>query len=101
MLSAVKAFVRRYPRLLSAYRALQWRQHLFADWRDNVLGEKLRSAVTPYGFQLVVRNNPANRAMLQGTFEPEETAILLQYLPRAVGVLISSCTTKNSCFSIF
>ena len=82
MLDGVKNFLRRYPGLVAAYRDLHWRRLVLADWRDNVFGDRLTSGVTPLGFHLVTRNHPANRAMLQGAFEPEETAILLQQLPR-------------------
>jgi FkbM family methyltransferase len=57
--------------------------HLLADWKDNVLGEQIRSAESPYGFKLVVRNHPANRAMLKGEFETEETTVILDHLSRA------------------
>lgn len=73
----------RFPRLMSAYRSLRWRQHIWRDWKDNVFRETLRSGRTPLGFSLVVRNHPANRAMLAGTFEPEETHFLLERLPKA------------------
>jgi FkbM family methyltransferase len=86
MTSTIKNFARRHPRLFAALRTVKgdfdWRRQIFADWRDNVLGEQLHSGVTPYGFRMVVRNNSANRAMLDGVFEPEETASLLRYLPQ-------------------
>jgi FkbM family methyltransferase len=82
MLARAKNFLRRYPRLVSAYRDLHWRRMVLADWKDNVFGERLASGMTPLGFHLVTRNHPANRAMLQGMFEPEETAVLLEHLPR-------------------
>jgi len=82
MLAGLKNFLRRFPRLVSAYRDLHWRRLVLADWRDAVFGDRITSGVTPLGFHLVTRNHPANRAMLQGTFEPEETAVLVQHLPQ-------------------
>ncbi|HET7765765.1 MAG TPA: FkbM family methyltransferase [Burkholderiales bacterium] len=82
MLSGVKSLLKRYPSLVAAYRDLHWRRVVLADWRDNVLGDRLSSGMTPLGFHLVTRNHPANRAMLQGAFEPEETAVLLQQFAR-------------------
>jgi len=82
MLENLKNFLRRYPSLVALYRDLHWRRLVLADWRDNVFGDRLASGVTPLGFRLVTRNHPANRAMLQGAFEPEETAVLLEHLPR-------------------
>jgi FkbM family methyltransferase len=81
MFAGVKNFLRRYPSLVAAYRDFLWRRLVLADWRDNVFGDRLRSGVTPLGFHLVTRNHPANRAMLQGAFEPEETAVLMERLP--------------------
>jgi FkbM family methyltransferase len=81
MLTALKNFLRRFPRLVSAYRDLHWRRLVLADWRDAMLGDRTVQGVTPLGFHLVTRNHPANRAMLQGAFEPEETAVLLRQLP--------------------
>lgn len=83
MLNTLKDFLRRYPRLVSAYRGLHWRRVVWTDWKDNVFGDRLKSGLTPLGFHLVARNHPANRAMLQGTFEPEETALLQRHLPQA------------------
>jgi FkbM family methyltransferase len=82
MLVTLKNFLRRFPRLVSAYRDLHWRRLVLADWRDAVFGDRTTRGVTPLGFHLVTRNHPANRAMLQGTFEPDETALLLQHLPQ-------------------
>lgn len=80
--SKLKKLAERFPRLLSAYRFLRWRKHVWNDWKDNVLGETLRSGRTPFGFSIVVRNHPANRAMLEGTFEPDETNFLLKHFPK-------------------
>lgn len=82
MLNTLKDFLRRYPRLVSAYRDLHWRRIVLADLRDHVFGDRITSSLTPLGFRLFARNHPANRAMLQGTFEPEETALLIEHLPR-------------------
>jgi len=82
MLATLKNFLRRFPRLVSTYRDLHWRRLVLADWRDAVFGDRLTSGTTPLGFHLVTRNHPANRAMLQGGFEPDETALLLQHLPQ-------------------
>ena len=79
MLTNLRRSLRRYA----------WHQKLYArkvrwmDWKDNVLGESLREADTPYGFKLLVRNHPANREMLTGTFEPEEVAVFNHHLSQA------------------
>jgi FkbM family methyltransferase len=76
MLTSLRANLRRF----GWYRGLYWRVARWVDWKDNVLGESLPSASTPYGFKLQVRNHPYNRAMLNGTFEPEEVALIQKQL---------------------
>jgi FkbM family methyltransferase len=76
MLTNLRATLRRF----GWYRSLSWRVARWVDWKDNVFPESLPSASTPYGFRLQVRNHPANRAMLKGTFEPEEVALIQKQL---------------------
>lgn len=80
VLEKLRSYLRRHPKLGRTYRGLSWQKSRLDDWRDNVLGEPLREGTTPYGFKMRVRNHPANRAMLNGTFDPEEVAVIQKHL---------------------
>ncbi len=64
----LKSLVERYPALAFAYRTIrdEWTIH---SWRPQS---------TPYGFRLI-----GNREMVEGSFEPEETALIRDYLREA------------------
>ena len=68
MFSRLKPYVERYPALAFAYRTI----------RDAWALQQQKPQVTPHGFRLV-----GNRAMQDGTFEAEETALVKQYLGNA------------------
>lgn len=76
-------------RLRASLRRYQWQRKLYArlvrwkDWKDNVLGERLREAVTPHGFRLMVRGHIVHRWMLDGTFEAVEVAAMQKNLASA------------------
>lgn len=67
MLQHLKPYLERYPALASTYRQLrdQWRLR------------RMRPRPTPYGFTLL-----ADSSVYAGRFEPDETALILEHLPR-------------------
>ncbi len=84
MLKALKKFLRRYPGLFAALvrirQSVNWQLYMFGDWRDTYLPHSRNEMLTRMGFKLVSGSYMANRQMLTGTFEPEETAIIQQHL---------------------
>jgi FkbM family methyltransferase len=64
------------------HRKIWWKLHIWRDGWDNILKKTFQEAPTPYGFKLTARKNSANRAMLRGTFEPEEAKAMQRYLPQ-------------------
>lgn len=87
MLNHLKSLVKRYPRLAGFYRALHGRLiHLLLeirDVRDTFLSRPRKAELTPYGFRLTGGSSTHHRKMQRGTFEPEETAVIRQYLNQA------------------
>ncbi len=87
MLGQLKARIKKNERLFRVLAHLlhryRWSLSLLRDWRDNVFGERLVEGRTPFGFNMVVRNHPANRQMLTGEFEKEESNIIRQNLDKA------------------
>jgi FkbM family methyltransferase len=79
MLDAVK---RRFPALVRVSRALRWRRHILSDWLAASVFTRTREVETPLGFKLRAGSARANRMMQEGTFEPEETAVLQDHLAR-------------------
>jgi hypothetical protein len=71
MLNELKAYFKRYPLLVSAYRAIH-----IQDWVDiydlYFPARGGRSVVTPYGFKLRVGRSAAHLDMQTGGFESDE-----------------------------
>lgn len=63
-------------------RELGWRIHLFKDWWGTRVWTRTTEVQTPLGFKLRSGFHPAYRMMREGTFEPEETALLLRLMSR-------------------
>ena len=76
-------WVKRSPRLLARYRAVQWQWHLLKDWWGTKVWQQTREVTTPLGFKLTAGIHPAYAQMRSGQFEPAETALLSRLLPQA------------------
>jgi FkbM family methyltransferase len=72
MLHLLKPYVDRYPALATTYRQL----------RDQWRVRALKPRPTPYGFTMI-----ADASVHEGRFEPDETALLQEHLPR-IDVLV-------------
>lgn len=76
MFKSLKSRLKRYPKVVKAYKAAAWKRHLVYEWRDTYIFKSKKEVLTPHGFKLTAGNYLANRMMQDGTFEPEETALL-------------------------
>jgi FkbM family methyltransferase len=65
-----------YHRALSAW-------YWITERRDRMPGARVRRGVTPHGFTLIARNDAASRAMIRGTFEPDEAEWIAHQLEQA------------------
>ena len=74
---------RRFPGLVRVSRAARWKVHILSDWLAAAVFTGTRELETPLGFKLRAGRAKANRMMQDGTFEPEETAVLQHHLARA------------------
>jgi FkbM family methyltransferase len=83
MLTFIKNHLRRYPKFMKAYGALQWKKHIWSDWFNTCISKKNIQFDTPFGFKLVARNYIANRMMMNGTFETEEVELIKKNLADA------------------
>lgn len=63
-------------------RKLGWKLHLLKDWWGTRVWTRTSEVVTPLGFKLTSGFHPAYRMMREGTFEPEETALLARLMDR-------------------
>jgi FkbM family methyltransferase len=68
--------------LTNLHRALQWKLHVFKDWWGTRVWTRTTEVRTPLGFKLTSGFHPAYRMMREGTFEPEEVALISRVLPR-------------------
>ena len=79
---SLKKFLRRSRTLSRFYSGLHWQIHLFKDWWGTKIWKKTTEVETPLGFKLTSGLHPAYEMMRKGTFEPEETALILEYLDK-------------------
>lgn len=85
----IKQFLRRFPWLVALRRRAQHFKFEFADLRDSLSAflpfqAGIKADMTPYGFNLCGSSTSMHHeAMRQGTFEPEETGVLLHQLASA------------------
>lgn len=63
-------------------RELAWKLHLFKDWWGTRVWTRTTEVMTPMGFKLRSGFHPAYRMMREGTFEPDETALLASLMVR-------------------
>lgn len=80
MFDFLKNNLRRYPRIIKRYRALQWRKHIWSDWFNTYINKNRIQYDTPFGFKMVARNYIANRLMKDGNFENEEIELITSKL---------------------
>ena len=83
MLAFVKRQANKFPAVKRAYRWTRWKWHVYRDNWGALVWTRTRETVTPLGFKLNAGLHPAYEQMRNGTFEPEETALLAQLLQRA------------------
>jgi len=82
MLKGLKAYFKRYPLLVSTYRAMHIQD--LVDTYDLYFPAQVgRSIVTPYGFKLQVGRSAAHLDMQTGRFESDEIALIRSYLIQA------------------
>lgn len=75
-------WARRSAALRSLHRKVQWKLHVLKDWWGSRVWTRTVQVVTPLGFKLSSGFHPAYRMMREGTFEPEEVALILRILPK-------------------
>lgn len=80
MITSIKQYLKRYPKIRKAYSAFQWKKHIFSDYFNTYISKKNIQFDTPYGFKMITRNYIANRMMVNGSFETEEIELLKTYL---------------------
>jgi len=81
--SALKRLAKRSPQLVALKRKWQWRLHIAKDWWGTRVWRKTHEVRTPFGFKLSSGFHPAYEQMRAGTFEPEETRVILSELEKA------------------
>jgi FkbM family methyltransferase len=81
--SAIKNYLKKYPKLIEMYNAMMWKKHIFSDFCNTYIFKSKHEVKTSFGFTLVSRNYIANRMMLQGTFETDEISIIKSHLQKA------------------
>lgn len=79
---SLKKILQRSQKISRFYSRLNWQIHLFKDWWGTKVWKKTTEVVTPLGFKLISGLHPAYEMMRNGTFEPEETALILEYLDK-------------------
>jgi len=76
----VKKFLRRSDALADGYSKLRWQMHLLGDWWGTKVWKQTTEVATPFGFRLTSGIHPAYKMMREGSFEPEETALIQKCL---------------------
>lgn len=79
-LRGLKRVAKRSPRLVQLNHKLRWRLHILKDWWGTKMWRRTSEVMTPLGFRLRSGFHPAYEQMRQGTFEPEETQVILRQL---------------------
>jgi FkbM family methyltransferase len=77
---SLKKILQRSQKIARLYSRLNWQIHLFKDWWGTKVWKKTTEVVTPLGFKLISGLHPAYEMMRNGTFEPEETALIQEHL---------------------
>ena len=95
-----KALVKRSPFLVGLNARWRWKLHLLKDWWGTKIWRKTTEVVTPLGFKLTSGLHPAYALMRTGTFEVEETALIVKSLPQvdsSTSAPISATTPASRC----
>lgn len=85
----IKEYLRRFPWIVALRQRARHFKYEFADLRDSLTAflpfqAGIKAEMTPYGFNLCGSSTSVHHeAMRKGTFEPEETGILLNQLAGA------------------
>lgn len=80
MLQSLKNYLKRYQKIKNAHSSWQWKKHIWSDWVNTCVFKKKIQYETPFGFTLESVNYNANRMMMDGSFEKEETEIFKKYI---------------------
>ena len=80
MLTFIKHYLRRYPKIKKAYGSLGWKKYMWSDWLYTYIFKKTIQFDTPFGFKMITRNYIANRMMMNGTFETKEVELIKKNL---------------------
>jgi len=84
MFNQLKSYLKRYPSAVALYKTIaKLRENARTELRDiydSYLHRPSKSVDTPYGFKLRGSSSIHHLGMQQGTFEKEESALMLQYL---------------------
>jgi FkbM family methyltransferase len=85
----IKNQLRKSTLVKSIHSRTRWRIHVLKDWWGAMVWTRTTEVRTPLGFKLSAGFHPAYDQMRNGTFEPEETALiarLLEHVDRFVDV---------------
>jgi FkbM family methyltransferase len=78
----IKRQVNKSAYLKRAYGAARWKMHVLRDNWGALVWTRTKVTRTPLGFKLTAGLHPAYDQMRNGTFEPEETALIASLLQR-------------------
>jgi FkbM family methyltransferase len=82
MKNFVKNTLKKYPLIFNFLVKCRWRLHIWRDWWGTTVWTKTTLVDTPLGFKLHSGLHPAYDMMRKGTFEIDETRVILRLLPR-------------------
>lgn len=82
MITIFKTTLKKFPRFFSFLLTCKWRLHLWMDWWGTKVWTKTTLVETPLGFKLQSGLHPAYEMMRKGTFEIDETQVILRVLLR-------------------
>jgi FkbM family methyltransferase len=87
MYKQLKSYLKRYQSLVTLYETVHRMKyntiHNMRDIRDSYLRKGRKTEETPYGFKLRGSSSVHHQGMQKGTFEVDETELILQYLSRS------------------
>ena len=78
----IKRQANKSPAIKRAHAWTKWKLHVLRDGFGAVVWTRAREVETPLGFKLTAGLHPAYDQMRNGTFEPEETALIARLLDR-------------------
>jgi methyltransferase, FkbM family len=78
----IKRQVNKSAFLKRVYSASRWKLHVLRDNWGALVWTRTKVTTTPFGFKLTAGLHPAYGQMRNGTFEPDETALIVSLLQR-------------------